>query len=42
MVSSGTGRRLGIANGQCVISDDIDGSNDEIAKILGAGVRVTM
>ncbi len=24
-----------ITNGQCVISDDIDGSNDEIAKMFG-------
>ena len=39
MVSSGMGRRLGIANGQCVISDDIDGSNDEIAKMFGASAK---
>ena len=31
LASSGSGRKLGIANGKYVIPDDIDGCNHEIA-----------
>ena len=33
--SFGTKRTLGIANGQYIIPDDIDGSNDEISEMFG-------
>ena len=33
--SSESKRTLGIANGQYVIPDDIDGSNDEISEMFG-------
>ncbi len=33
--ASGSGRKLGIANGKYLIPDDIDECNDEIAEMFG-------